>query len=146
LQAKKRKWEVTEERRIMEEEGLLGKLVKMLTEEGEKEVSAVERQWGLGAVEAREGQEHRDEEGGDWNRDREGNEEEDRHALKEAIWEEIEARKHSTREKVNLIKDVFARADSAKYKPRVRFLPPCPRLGKKTGMLICFHCRLSQTT
>ena len=119
MQAKKRKWEVAEERRIMEEEGLLGKLVKMLTEEGEKEVSAVERQWSLGTMKARGGQGHRHEEGGDWNQDREENEEGDRHALEEAILEEIEARRHSTREKINLIKDVFARADPAKYKPRV---------------------------
>ncbi|KAF8420698.1 hypothetical protein EV426DRAFT_241387 [Tirmania nivea] len=118
LQAKKRKWEVAEEKRIVEEEGVLGKLVKLLTEEGEKEVSAVERQWSLGTMEGRADKGHRREEGGEW-KDREGNEEGDRQALEDAVWEEIEARRHSTREKINLIKDVFARADPAKYKPRI---------------------------
>ena len=102
----------------MEEEGLLGKLVKLLTEEGEKEVSAVERQWCLGTMEKRENQGHRHKEGGDCNGER------DRQSLEDAVWEEIEARRHSMREKTNLIKDVFARADPAKYKPRVRFLLP----------------------
>ena len=40
LQAKKRKWEVAEERRIMEEEGLLKKMVELLQEEGKREVGA----------------------------------------------------------------------------------------------------------
>lgn len=115
LQAKKRKWEVSEDRRVMEEGGLLGKLVKMLTEEGEKEVSAVETQWSLGKEEGRVHKEHRHEEGGEWNKNREG----DTQALEAAVWEEIEARKHSTRERINLLKDVFARADPAKYKPRI---------------------------
>lgn len=123
LQAKKRKWEVAEERRISEEEGLLSLLVKLLIEEGDKEVSAVERQWRQGMGGGREGQGHRYEEGGGCNRDWEGHEGEDRQALADAVSEEVEARRHSTRERVNLIKDVFARADPAKYKPRVRFLP-----------------------
>ncbi|KAF8460415.1 hypothetical protein BDZ91DRAFT_773075 [Kalaharituber pfeilii] len=40
LAAKKRKWEVAEERRIMEENGLLRRLVGLLEEEGEREAQA----------------------------------------------------------------------------------------------------------
>lgn len=146
LQAKKRRWEVAEERRILEEEGLLGKLVNLLAEEGEREVRAVEKEWSLGEM---KGVDEEGERGGGEKREwQEGQKEEkeEEHPLDEAVKEEIEARRHGTQEKINLLKDVFARADPAKYKPRVYSLLSIHTSCLHANQHLFVGSRLSQIT
>lgn len=112
LQAKKRRWEVSEERRILEQNSLLNNMVEMLKEEGERQVMQVEKQWNLGNMKGCGKNTSKNQE------------------LGEAVREEIEARRHATQQKIHLIKDVFAKTDPTLYKPRVCFSGPNPHLSQ----------------